>query len=84
MHTALLEAEELAARLHKVEGQVRGVAHMVAEGAPAIDVLTQLAAVRGALDAVAAAVAERELSAWARSDEETAAMAALISRLVRW
>ena len=35
MHTAPLEAEELAARLHKVEGQVRGVAHMLAEGAPA-------------------------------------------------
>lgn len=53
-------------------------------GAPAIDVLTQIAAVRGALDAVAAAVAERELSGWARSDDEAAAITALISRLVRW
>lgn len=55
MHTAL-EAEEPAAGLHKVD-----LAHTVAEGAPAIDVLTQVAAVRGALHAVAAAVAEREL-----------------------
>jgi DNA-binding FrmR family transcriptional regulator len=84
MHTALLEAEELAARLHKMEGQVRGVGHMITDGAPAVDVLTQVAAVRGALDAVAAAVAERELSGWARSDEQAAAMRALISRLVRW
>ena len=84
MHTAPLDAKELGDRLHKVEGQVRGVAHMVAEGAPAVDILTQVAAVRGALDAVAAAVAERELSGWARSDDEAAAIAALIARLARW
>lgn len=84
MRTAPLEAEELAARLHKIEGQVRGVGHMIIDGAPAVDVLTQVAAVRGALDAVAAAVAERELCGWARTDDDVAAIAALIARVVRW
>lgn len=36
-------------RLSKIEGQVRGVGKMVAEGRYCIDVLTQIAAVRAAL-----------------------------------
>lgn len=84
MLAATPDTEELEVRLHKMEGQVRGVGHMVADGAPAVDILTQLAAVRGALDAVACAVAERELRGSARTDGEAAAIGALISRLARW
>lgn len=40
-------------RLHRVEGQVRGIARMVEEDRYCVDVLTQIAAVRSALDAVA-------------------------------
>jgi DNA-binding FrmR family transcriptional regulator len=36
-------------RLHRVEGQVRGIARMVEEGRYCIDVLTQIRAVRAAL-----------------------------------
>ena len=36
-------------RLHRVEGQVRGVARMVGEDRYCIDVLTQIRAVRAAL-----------------------------------
>jgi DNA-binding FrmR family transcriptional regulator len=39
-------------RLHKVEGQVRGITRMVEEGRYCIDVLTQLRAVRAALTRV--------------------------------
>lgn len=40
---------KLIARLNRIEGQVRGVSKMVAEGRYCIDVLTQLRAVRAAL-----------------------------------
>jgi len=40
------------ARLSRVEGQVRGVARMVEEDRYCIDVLTQIRAVRAALDKV--------------------------------
>jgi CsoR family transcriptional regulator, copper-sensing transcriptional repressor len=40
-------------RLNRIEGQVRGVARMVEDDRYCIDVITQLAAARAALDAVA-------------------------------
>ncbi len=40
------------ARLSRIEGQVRGVARMIEEGRYCIDVLTQIRAVRAALDKV--------------------------------
>lgn len=40
---------KLVARLSRIEGQVRGVSKMLAEGRYCIDVLTQLRAVRAAL-----------------------------------
>jgi DNA-binding FrmR family transcriptional regulator len=45
--TALLQ------RLNRISGQVRGVAGMIEEERYCIDVLTQIAAIRSALDAVA-------------------------------
>jgi DNA-binding FrmR family transcriptional regulator len=46
----------LGRRLKRIEGQVRGLSAMVEAGRPCIDVLTQVAAVRSALDAVAIAM----------------------------
>lgn len=40
---------KLLNRLHRIEGQVRGVARMVEEDRYCIDVLTQLQAIRAAL-----------------------------------
>jgi DNA-binding FrmR family transcriptional regulator len=45
--------EQLRDRLARIEGQVRGVARMVDEDRYCIDVLTQISAVRAALDGVA-------------------------------
>src|SRR3954447_25049296 len=45
--------EQLSKRLARIEGQVRGVSRMVAEGRYCIDVLTQISAVQAALDKVA-------------------------------
>ena len=44
--------DELLARLARIEGQVRGVARMVEEDRYCIDVVTQINAVRAALDKV--------------------------------
>ena len=43
---------KLINRLNRIEGQVRGISKMVAEGRYCIDVLTQLQAVRAALSRV--------------------------------
>lgn len=45
--------EQLAKRLLRVEGQVRGVQRMVDEDRYCIDVLTQISAIQAALDKVA-------------------------------
>lgn len=44
---------QLQARLARIEGQVRGIAKMVDEDRYCIDVLTQINAIRAALDKVA-------------------------------
>jgi DNA-binding FrmR family transcriptional regulator len=46
------DTERLRNRLHRVEGQVRGIERMVEEDRYCIDVLTQIAAVRTALESI--------------------------------
>ena len=45
--------DDLLERLRRIEGQVRGVARMVQEDRYCIDVVTQINAIRAALDKVA-------------------------------
>src|SRR6476619_4399352 len=45
--------DQLQKRLHRIEGQVRGIERMVDEDRYCIDVLTQISAVAAALDKVA-------------------------------
>lgn len=45
--------QTLLKRLNRIEGQVRGVAQMVTADRYCVDVLTQVAAIQSALDAVA-------------------------------
>jgi DNA-binding FrmR family transcriptional regulator len=47
---------KLITRLNRVEGQVRGISKMVADGRYCIDILTQLQAVRAALAKVESAI----------------------------
>ena len=44
---------ELVKRLHRIEGQVRGIERMVEEERYCIDILTQIAAVNTALESLA-------------------------------
>jgi len=45
--------KELATRLNRIEGQVRGIQKMIEEDRYCIDVLTQISAARAALDKLA-------------------------------
>jgi len=49
---ATTETEAVLARLRRIEGQVRGIHRMLAEGRMCEDVLTQLMAARSSLDQV--------------------------------
>lgn len=51
----------LAKRLNRIEGQVRGVRRMIDEERYCIDVLTQVSAVKAALDALALQLLEHHL-----------------------
>lgn len=46
------DKDSLVKRLHRIEGQVRGVEKMVADDRYCIDIITQIAAVSTALEAV--------------------------------
>jgi DNA-binding FrmR family transcriptional regulator len=46
------DKEALINRLHRIEGQVRGIEKMLAEDRYCIDIITQISAVTTALDAV--------------------------------
>ena len=47
------DKDALAKRLHRIEGQVRGIERMVEDDRYCIDILTQIAAVNTALEGVA-------------------------------
>ena len=52
-HGYTASKEALAKRLHRIEGQVRGIEKMVEDDRYCIDILTQIAAVNTALEALA-------------------------------
>jgi DNA-binding FrmR family transcriptional regulator len=52
------DKESLTRRLHRIEGQVRGIERMVEEDRYCIDILTQIAAVKTALEQVGAILLE--------------------------
>ena len=53
VHGYSADKDKLVKRLHRIEGQVRGIEKMVSEDRYCIDVLTQISAVTTALEAVA-------------------------------
>ena len=52
-HGYVSDKAALVKRLHRIEGQVRGIERMVEEERYCIDILTQISAVQAALDKVA-------------------------------
>ena len=81
--------DELLKRLARVEGQVRGIARMIEDDRHCIDVLTQVSAVRKAVDAVALELVDdhvRHCLADSSGDERAARtdeLMAAVGRLVK-
>ena len=70
--------EALITRLHRIEGQVRGIEKMLAENRYCIDIITQISAVTTALEAVAFKILDEHVNhcvagALVSGDEEVAA-----------
>jgi DNA-binding FrmR family transcriptional regulator len=70
--------DALAKRLHRIEGQVRGIEKMVVEDRYCIDIITQIAAVNTALESLAFTILDEHVNhcvagALASGDEEVAA-----------
>lgn len=91
-HGYVANKDALAARLRKVEGQVRGIARMIEDDTYCIDVLTQVSATTKALEAVALAllddhlmhcVAEATQQGGPVAEEKLREASAAIARLVR-
>ena len=53
VHGYTKEKDQLVKRLHRIEGQVRGIERMLEENRYCIDILTQIAAVNTALESLA-------------------------------
>lgn len=81
--------QQLQRRLARIEGQVRGVAKMVAEDRYCIDVLTQITAIEAALDKVALGLLDDHARVCVLGGEEgereqrTEEMMAAVGRLMR-
>ena len=58
MHGYAKNKNALVKRLHRIEGQVRGIERMVEDDRYCIDILTQIAAVETALEQVGAKLLE--------------------------
>jgi len=78
--------EQLAKRLARIEGQVRGIGRMVDEDRYCIDVLTQISAVQAALDKVALGLLDghaRHCVAGCDETDKTDELMAAMARLMR-
>ena len=58
---AVAQRAALVKRLNRIEGQVRGIGRMLAEDRYCVDILTQVSAVRSALDALGRELLEHHL-----------------------
>ena len=77
-HGYAQDKEALVRRLHRIEGQVRGIERMVEDDRYCIDVLTQIAAVKTALESLAFTILDDHVNhcvadALASGDEGAAA-----------
>lgn len=62
MDATMVEAAILH-RLHRLQGQIDGLTRMYEEGRPALELLDQIAAIRGALTGLGREIVSRDLAA---------------------
>jgi DNA-binding FrmR family transcriptional regulator len=77
------DKDALLKRLRRIEGQVRGIASMVEDERYCIDVLTQVAAARTALEQVALKLLEDHVRHCVQGGEKTDELIATVERFVR-
>jgi len=83
------DKDAIKKRLHRIEGQVRGIERMVEEDRYCIDVLTQISAVQAALEKVALGLLDGHAHTCVigaepdQQDERTEEMMAAVGRLLR-
>ena len=83
------DKDDLTKRLRRIAGQVNGVERMVDEERYCIDILTQISAVRSALDRVAIAVLDDharhcvDAASAGKSEERTTEMMDAVARLLK-
>jgi DNA-binding FrmR family transcriptional regulator len=88
-HGYAANKEQVAKRLRRAEGQVRGIARMIDEDRYCIDVLTQISALQAALDKVALALLDDHVrhcvmqAAPAQREARAEELVAAVGRLVR-
>ena len=93
MHGYAKDKDLIVKRLHRIEGQVRGIERMVDEDRYCIDILTQIAAVKTALEQVGARLLEDHVTHCVRdalasgdataADEKTAELLTAVQRFVK-
>lgn len=92
MHGYTQDKDNYLKRLHRIEGQVRGLARMIEEDKYCIDVLTQISAATRGLQAVSLGLLDEHLKhcvsqalaeGGAAADEKIREASAAIARLVR-
>jgi DNA-binding FrmR family transcriptional regulator len=85
----LADKDDLTKRLHRIAGQVNGVERMVEDERYCIEILTQISAIRSALDRVALAVLDDHArhcvvaAAEGERDERTTEMMDAVARLLK-
>ena len=91
-HGYITEKDRYLKRLGRIEGQARGISRMVDEEQYCIDILTQISALKSALDAVAVGLLDDHLrhcvvdaarAGDAEADAKIAEATQAITRLVR-
>jgi len=81
--------DQLASRLSRIEGQVRGIQRMVEEDRYCIDILTQISAIQAALDKVALRLLDDHASSCVigaepeQQADRTEELMAAVARLMR-
>ena len=88
-HGYLSSKDAYLKRLRRIEGQVGGLSRMVADERYCIDILTQISAIRSALDRVAIAVLDDHArhcvvaASEGKRDERTTEMMDAVARLLK-
>ena len=83
------ERDALIKRLHRIEGQIRGISGMIERDAYCVDILTQVSAVSSAIDAFKVALLDNHVKTCVKNDvlagndEVLDELVTVISRMIR-